>query len=126
MRSGLMKSSSAPCLWVWVTALLLSACAECEKDFDCPGTEICGAEGECEAFVCASSDDCAPGQACSKNRCRTRENVTPPPESPDAYVLSPPGGAVPSAPTTPGTSPSTGVVDAGGPPLPDAVVIPPG
>jgi hypothetical protein len=41
-------------------------------------------------------------------------------------VLSPPGGAMPSAPTAPATSPPTAGIDAGGPPLPDAAVIPPG
>jgi hypothetical protein len=74
-------------LWLVVTpALALTACAECEKDFDCPGTKVCNTgEGQCEAFVCDEDQDCPPATRCKSNRCR---GESPEPVSTaDAFVL---------------------------------------
>lgn len=72
----------------------LSGCAECEKDFDCPGTKICTG-GACEVFVCREDRDCPPAQACRRNACKARGAVDPD-EDLDAYLLGP---VAPSAPT---------------------------
>lgn len=74
--------------WLLATPLLaLTACAECEKDFDCPGTKVCNTgEGQCEAFVCAEDQDCPPATRCKSNRCRS-ESPDPGVSTADAFVL---------------------------------------
>jgi len=68
-------------LAVLLGALSAAGCAECEKDYDCPGTQICSAaEAECVPFVCRAVRDCPPGQSCAANRCR----VNPARPAPDA------------------------------------------
>jgi hypothetical protein len=68
-------------------ALGVAGCGECDKDFDCPGGQVCNKRrSECEALVCSRDGDCAPGQLCRANRCRAgREDAGP---APDAVVLS--------------------------------------
>lgn len=76
-------------LWLgWGLALLgLSGCAECEEDYDCPGTQVCNRErGACEAFVCLADGDCAPGLACSDNACTPRP-IAASVAAPDALVI---------------------------------------
>lgn len=72
-----------------IAGLLAAAlgCAECEQDFDCPGTQLCNASGECEAFVCKRSQDCPPGHVCGDNRCEERAPSQDAPDAPDALVL---------------------------------------
>ncbi|MCA9538352.1 MAG: hypothetical protein KC620_05660 [Myxococcales bacterium] len=83
MRSHLAR-------WVLIGALGTAwGCAECEEDYDCPGTQVCDRErGVCEAFVCGVDADCAPGQRCTENRCKPTE-AAPPAERPDALVITP-------------------------------------
>lgn len=70
-------------------ALSAAGCAECEKDYDCPGTQICSAEeGECVPFVCRADRDCPPGQTCAQNRCR-ETRARPAPTDGDPVVLQP-------------------------------------
>lgn len=75
-------------LWGWGTLGALAAgCAECEEDYDCPGTEVCNvSRGACEAFTCLADDDCAPGHRCADNACSPR-TPTAPPDAPDALVI---------------------------------------
>lgn len=69
---------------------LTLGCAECEGDFDCPGTQLCNTEaGECEAFVCKRAQDCPPGHGCSENRCSEKAPPSEAPPTPDALVLTP-------------------------------------
>ena len=101
-RSGLASSGlSGRCgqgaLAVWglriaagaLLALAGMSCAECEDDYGCPGSEICNADGECEALVCTQDQSCAPGQICRHNRCETPTNEPARPPSPDAFVIRP-------------------------------------
>ncbi len=75
---------------LFALAALAFGCAECEEDFDCPGTQLCNTTaGECEAFVCKQEADCPPGHACSGNRCSEQAPATATPPTPDALVLTP-------------------------------------
>lgn len=68
----------------------LSACAECEDDYDCPGARICDrASATCQALVCRVDRDCPPAQTCADNAC-TPTPATPAPDAPDAVVIGPP------------------------------------
>lgn len=82
--------------FVCLLGAALSACAECEKDFDCPGTKVCKVEeGQCEDFVCSEDRDCPPAKSCRGNRCRTTE-ADPPDEDADAFILSAPVSGPPA------------------------------
>ena len=79
-------------------ALWTVACAECEKDFDCPGTKICNtSEGQCEDLVCREDRDCPPAQTCRGNRCKPTEADSPV-EDADAFRLAAPPSAAMSGP----------------------------
>ncbi len=78
-------------LLIGLVVALAFGCAECEEDFDCPGTQVCGSSATCEAFVCKRSEDCPPGHVCGENRCVEQEPSRKGPETPDARVFSPPG-----------------------------------
>lgn len=70
-------------------ALTLTACAECEDDYDCPAARICDPESAtCQALVCRADRDCPPAHTCADNACAP----TPPqpaPDAPDAIVIGP-------------------------------------
>jgi hypothetical protein len=91
MRSGNRWRATALSLSVLLCG---TACGECEKDFDCPGTKVCNVSaGQCEAFVCDDDGDCPPERACRKNRCSGRP--APPLPTVDAFVVgAPASGAV--------------------------------
>lgn len=91
--------TALPCLLV----AAFWGCAECEKDFDCPGTKVCNVSaGQCEDFVCREDRDCPPTKACRRNRCKTTEAAATD-EDADAFVL---GAAV----SAPGSAPQDALV----------------
>ncbi len=56
----------------------LGACANdftCEKDYDCPPTQVCNrSSGVCEDFKCEVNDDCPdPGKVCVNNACVAKD-----------------------------------------------------
>lgn len=86
-----------------LAAAALWSCAECEKDFDCPGTKVCNTSaGQCEDFVCREDRDCPPTKGCRGNRCKATE-APPTDEDADAFLL----GAAASAP---GSTPQDALV----------------
>jgi hypothetical protein len=87
MRPTARRTVPGPLWLALALAGALAACAECKKDFDCPGTKVCNTgEGRCEAFVCAEDQDCPPATRCRSNRCRS-ESPEPPVSEADAFVL---------------------------------------
>jgi len=56
-----------------LTTLGCGAEVKCQKDFDCPATQVCNVNsGQCEQFVCDVDEDCQQvGAVCLENRCQT-------------------------------------------------------
>lgn len=73
------------CLLSWA----LWSCSECERDLDCPATQVCE-DGQCAAPVCRRDEECPPDRRCRANRCQLVEPA-PAPEPGDALVLRPAG-----------------------------------
>lgn len=65
----------------------LTGCGECDRDIDCPNTQLCS-DGQCADAVCRRDQECPPDRRCQANRCRPVEPAAPPPPG-DAIVLRP-------------------------------------
>ena len=53
-----------------IIIMVCVGCAECEVDYDCPGSEICKvALGQCQQAECTQHQDCPPAHQCVRNQC---------------------------------------------------------
>ncbi len=60
-----------------VFAVLVGCVRErCYQDEDCPGDQVCGADGRCR-YPCVQDEDCGPGFECLDHRCRPKPPPVP-------------------------------------------------